>query len=316
MMNTLRITVFALIALTAGLLASNDAEALLSTHQCTFCHSLHGNSSTSSFVPQNSPTNLEVLCLGCHLTANGATDAVQPHRTGSGYAEFYVTCSDCHNIHDNMQNWRFGDPSHADGHADVTTGVNVKMIGTQDPDGNTPYAVIRTREKDFNQNGIPDRGDVTQTCNDTIVNDCYTQERRYVIFEQAFPASSLHAWVDNDEDGLDPAVEIGPSDPIVVRTNESDSGALTTPDNKNWSAFDSLCQMCHTQTAKHNLLTGAQLDHNNTRACTDCHRHDICFDRGGGCSKWSVPNRDLRWTRSVRPPPRLTAATQSPLRSM
>lgn len=294
MMNALRLAVFVLITMAAWTLAPRDAEALLPTHQCAFCHSLHGSSSASSFVPLNSPTNLEVLCLGCHLTANGATDAVQPHRTGSGYAEFYVTCSDCHNIHDNMQNWRFGDPSHADGHADVTTGVNVKMIGTQDPDGLTPYAVIRTREKDFNQNGIPDRGTVTQTCDTAIVNDCYTQERRYVIFEQAFPASSLHAWVDNDEDGLDPAVEIGPSDPIVVRTNESDSGALTSPGNKNWSALDSLCQMCHTQTAKHNPLTGAQLDHNNTRACTDCHRHDICFDRGGGCAKWSVPNRDLQ----------------------
>lgn len=294
MMNALRITIFALTVMMAGMLTSNDAEALLPTHQCTFCHSLHGSSSTSSLVPLNSPTNLEVLCLGCHLTANGATDPVQPHRTGSGYAEFYVTCSDCHNIHDNMQNWRFGDPSHADGHADVTTGVNVKMIGTEDPDGLTPYAVIRTREKDFNKNSIPDRGDVTQTCDTAIVNDCYTQERRYVIFEQAFPASSLHAWVDADEDGLDPAVEIGPTDPTVLRSNESDSGALTTPDNKNWSAFDSLCQMCHTQTAKHNPLTGAQLDHNNTRACTDCHRHDICFDRGGGCAKWSVPNRDLQ----------------------
>ena len=48
-------------------------------------------------------------------------------------AQFYVTCTDCHEVHDNMENWRFGD-SYQNG----TVGINVKMIGREDPEGDTP----------------------------------------------------------------------------------------------------------------------------------------------------------------------------------
>ena len=289
MMKSFRITIVTLTILFAGMMVSDQAEALLAKHDCNFCHSLHGG--TSSLVPLNSPTNIEVLCMSCHLTANGATDAVQPHRDDGGYAAFHQTCTQCHEVHDNMPNWRSGDPSHIDSGTSGTEGINVKMIGREDPDGDTPYAIILTNEKDFNKNGIPDRGTVTQTCNENIVNDCYTMGRRYIIFEQAIPTVSIHGWADNDEDGKDPITE-DPADPIAIQTNQSDSGALSG--GKNWSAYDSLCQMCHTQTSKHNLLTSAQLTHNDDRACTDCHTHAGCFDKGDACSKWSVPNRDLQ----------------------
>ena len=56
------------------LLASGNAHALLPTHECGYCHSLHG--SDTGFVPRSDPVNIEVLCMGCHLTANGTTAAV------------------------------------------------------------------------------------------------------------------------------------------------------------------------------------------------------------------------------------------------
>ncbi|MDH3230618.1 MAG: hypothetical protein OEN55_12580 [Alphaproteobacteria bacterium] len=314
MTSALKISVFALIAATAGLLAATPAEALLEKHNCSFCHSLHGgptSGGSTQFVPEFSPTNVEVLCLGCHFNAvdgslppyNSDTDgipaaAVQPHRSDGSHPEFHVTCIDCHEHHDNLENW-LSDPSAPlhqthDAAFPGIPGVNQKMIGSKDPDGLTPYAVIRTREKDFDRNGIPDRDNtVVQTCNDLIVNDCYTEERRYVVFEQFQPATQLHAWAENTGILEDPFDFLGATDPIVVRTNESDSGALAAGAN-NWSAHDSLCGMCHTQTANHNLLTGGGLAHNDTRRCTDCHTHDTCFDRSScGTPVPEAPARDL-----------------------
>lgn len=296
MMNALRITIFTLIMMTAGLLTSNEAEALLATHQCTFCHSLHGSSSTSSFVPQNSPTNIEVLCLGCHLTANGATAAVQPHRTGesdgaAGFTgNYYVTCRDCHNIHDNMPNWRAGHSDAPDNDGSPppngwVDGTNAKMVGREDPDAVTPYAIIQTREADFDKNGIPDRAAaVTVTCNELVQNDCYVQGQRHVIFENIDPTTSgasIHGFADDNEDGVDDTTAIG------VASNVSDSGF-------NMSPWDSICQMCHSMTANHSLPTNKGTTHNSSRRCTDCHEHGFCFDRGNSCSKWTVPNRDLQ----------------------
>lgn len=324
MMRTFKIAAFALVATIAGLLASNEAEALLSKHNCTFCHSLHGAPNPqgvpTGFVPQNSPTNIEVLCLGCHFNPVDGSDpiygtdtdgiavaAVQPHRSDGGVANYHVTCIDCHEIHDNMPNWLDGlvDGNHDSGQPG-TPGTNQKMIGTRDPDGTTPYAVIRTREKDFDRNGIPDRGPPNsvaegQTCDEAVINDCYTEERRYVVFEHADPVSQVHAWAENTGDTTyplqDPATEVGgpgPSDPTVIRTNTSDSGALADGTN-NWSAHDSICGMCHTQTANHNLLTGGGLTHNDTKACTDCHTHEGCFDKGGVCERVpESPTRDLQ----------------------
>jgi hypothetical protein len=314
MTRALKTSVFALIAATTGLLAATPAEALLDKHNCSFCHSLHGGPTpggSTQFVPEFSPTNVEVLCLGCHFNAvdgslppyNSDTDgvpaaAVQPHRSDGSHPEFHVTCIDCHEHHDNMENWLSdaSAPPHQthDAAFPGIPGVNQKMIGSKDPDGLTPYAVIRTREKDFDRNGIPDRDNtVVQTCNDLIVNDCYTEERRYVVFEQFQPATQLHAWAENTGVLEDPLVFLGATDPIVVRTNESDSGALADGTN-NWSAHDSLCGMCHTQTANHNLLTGGGLAHNDTRRCTECHTHDTCFDRSScGTPVPEQPARDL-----------------------
>lgn len=288
----------------AFLILSASAYALLPTHDCGFCHDLHG--SDTGFVPRSDQVSMEVLCMGCHLTANGATDAVQPHRTddGSGYAEHYITCTDCHEVHDSMPNWRLNDPNHAthddslgrDGTdiplAGWPVGVNTKMVGREDPDGETPYAVIITREADFDKNGIPDRKSaVTQTCDPAVINDCYVAGKRHIIFENLDPpgkSAIVHGWADYNADGMQPSAATAWGETIP---DWGDAGG---------ASHDALCQMCHSQTDKNScgFDWSPERDcslHNQDRQCTDCHVHADCFDNNGTCgTTWIVPNRDVR----------------------
>lgn len=303
-MTRLNRSFFSGLAVMASLvLFISSAQALLPTHECGFCHSVHGVD--TGFVPRSDQVNLEVLCLGCHLTANGSTDAVQPHRTDNAgsYAKHYVTCSDCHEVHDNMPNWRLNDPNHAthddslgrDG-TDIRfdgwpVGVNTKMVGREDPDGETPYAIIITREADFDKNGTPDRKSaVTQTCDDTVYNDCYVAGKRHIIFENLDPPSKtkiVHGWADYDEDGMQP------SDATTWGETIPDWGDTTG------APHDSLCLMCHSQTSNNSCgfdwspVKDCSL-HNQDRQCTDCHVHADCFDNNGTCDAvWTLPNRDI-----------------------
>lgn len=295
-MNGLTRCITASLAIATLALFSTDTPALLDKHECGFCHSLHG--SDTGFVPRSDPVNLEVLCMGCHLTANGATAAVQPHRSDGTYAEHYITCSDCHEVHDNLPNWRLNDPNHAsdddlagrDG-TDVRpagwpVGVNTKLVGREDPDGETPYAIIITREADYNKDGVPDRGAaVTPTCNAAILNDCYVSGKRHVIFEnRGISIPSIHGWADGDEDGLSPADAVAWGETI---TEFGDPAG---------APLDGTCNMCHTHTAKNACAwTGASCDyHKTTETCTTCHAHGGCFDKSGVCTKWTMPDRDVR----------------------
>ncbi len=294
----------AVIAAAAFLLFSAIANALLPTHDCGFCHSLHG--SDTGFVPRSDQVSMEVLCLGCHLTANGNTDAVQPHRSddGGSYPRHYITCTDCHEVHDNMPNWRLNDPNHAthddslgrDG-TDVPlagwpVGVNTKMVGREDPDGTTPYAIIITREADYDKDGVPDRKSaVTQTCDPALINDCYVAGKRHVIFENLDPpgkSAIVHGWADFDEDLMQPS--------------DASAWGETIPDwgDTGGAPHDALCQMCHSQTDKNSCGFDWSPDrdcslHNQDRQCTDCHVHADCFDNNGTCDEvWTLPNRDIR----------------------
>lgn len=299
--------VLSLVSTGAILLLSAGAFALLPTHDCGFCHSLHG--SDTGFVPRSDPVNLEVLCMGCHLTANGSTDAVQPHRgdNANSYAKHYVTCTDCHEVHDNMPNWRANDPNHAthdnslgrDG-TDIPldgwpVGVNTKMVGREDPDGETPYAIIITREADFNKDGIPDRKTVpAQVCDPLVINDCYVAGKRHVIFENLDPPAKtkiVHGWADYNVDGMQP------SDATAWGETIPDWSDTTPPEG---APHDAICQMCHSQTSNNSCGFNWSPErncslHNQDRQCTDCHQHDQCFDNNGTCDiAWVLPNRDVR----------------------
>jgi predicted CXXCH cytochrome family protein len=302
-MNAFIRTVASSLLLTTALLFSGSAQALLPTHECGYCHSLHG--SDTGFVPRTDQINMEVLCMGCHLTANGATAAVQPHRDDGGYPAHYVTCTDCHEVHDNMPNWRLNDPNHAaDDDAagrngtDVRplgwpVGYNTEMVGREDPDGETPYAIIITKERDMNKDGVPDRNTVvTPACNETVLNDCYVTRKRHVIFENRDASDTstvtIHGWADHDEDNMQP------SDASAWSETLPDLGDTGT---NGGAPHDAICHMCHTVTSKNACGYDGAADctlHNQARTCTDCHLHDGCFDKGSQCEPWTLPNRDVR----------------------
>ena len=306
----LRRTLLAVATTIVILLSATGVNAVLPTHECTYCHSVHGSGNSAPFVPLSDALNIEVLCMGCHLTANGATAAVQPHRNDGGYPALHVTCTDCHEVHDNMENWRVNDPTHAanddlagrDG-TDVRPngwpiGINTEMVGREDPDGETPYAIIITKRADYDKDGVPDMNTTpTVTCDDTVVNDCYVTGKRHVIFENrdaSTTASSIHAWADHDEDTLQP------SDASAWGETIPDLGGANVG-----APHDAICHMCHTHTSKNACGYDGSANctlHNQSRACTDCHLHDGCFDKGGQCTPWTIPVRDLQ-VNSVDPAP-------------
>jgi hypothetical protein len=87
-----------------------------------------------------------VLCLSCHGPAGVATKKAEVHKNkdGSSHAPFFMTCTDCHNPHDNMGN-RFGGTNLAQ--------VGKKLDGTGDamiptPNSGDRYVVFESRGTD------------------------------------------------------------------------------------------------------------------------------------------------------------------------
>lgn len=117
-----------LLAVVAWISGARPAEALLATHDCSFCHDFHGAPSPSGLLKYSSS---EVLCLTCHSTINGTTDAAAPHnpRNLPSDQQGYITCRECHNPHDNI-------------------GSNIMLVGYKyDPQNNRSFSVPTIREE-------------------------------------------------------------------------------------------------------------------------------------------------------------------------
>lgn len=90
------------------------AFALNPSHQCSFCHNLHG----ALITP---PAQQQTMCLTCHGPAGTSTLKAAEHRNAqnSAYPTFNFACRNCHDPHDSLDNWQTG-----------TTGRrNIKMVG-------------------------------------------------------------------------------------------------------------------------------------------------------------------------------------------
>jgi predicted CXXCH cytochrome family protein len=89
--------------------AINSADALLATHDCSFCHNFHGSPGYSGLLIAE---NSELVCLSCHTVSINSTSAVEVHNPlglASGDSG-YITCRECHDAHD-------------------SSASNVKMVG-------------------------------------------------------------------------------------------------------------------------------------------------------------------------------------------
>ncbi|MCK5058314.1 MAG: cytochrome c3 family protein [Candidatus Aminicenantes bacterium] len=146
--------------------------ALNPNHSCDICHSVHS-------APGQALTNnavVEDLCLSCHGAAGVSSLKAEIHTntTGSAYPDFSMSCIDCHDPHDSMQNW--------------LGGTNLKMIGL-DQDGtdlakiSTPNSGIRdvvfeSRGTDASEPSLYSFADGDEDTNGTydgVCEVCHTQ---------------------------------------------------------------------------------------------------------------------------------------------
>lgn len=135
------------------------ASALNPNHvSCSTCHNLHsapGQALSSEAV-------VETLCLSCHGPAGIATKKAEVHtnKAGGSYS-FTMTCTDCHNPHDNEMN--------------DLGGTNLSHVG-KPLSANNGYAAINT----------PNSG-----MRDVVFESRGTGDS----------SPSLHSFADGDEDG-------------------------------------------------------------------------------------------------------------------
>ena len=204
---------------------------LSAAHECSYCHDVH----SAEGIPILAETEVEVLCLTCHIAGalDSAPDAdVHTNRDVSQYADFRATCLDCHNPHDNAENW-IGDHEHVVN--DPTDwGINIKLVGSSGSDG----AVIHSIEWD-------------------ATLDEYLDGTRYVVFEQLGddidPALQIHSFSDENMDGLlapDGEPKDGPCEVCHNQTkyhcngDASNIGACGTEHNTGRN-----CTLCHDHAA-------------------------------------------------------------------
>ncbi|MFQ6084448.1 MAG: cytochrome c3 family protein [Candidatus Aminicenantia bacterium] len=100
----LGIFLFIIIAASLILIVFNlpKTEALISVHQCDYCHNMHAPQGPK-LLPE---IDAENTCLTCHAPGGSSSLKADVHinDTNSKYDPFRFTCLDCHDPHDNQQN--------------------------------------------------------------------------------------------------------------------------------------------------------------------------------------------------------------------
>lgn len=99
----------------AMLLWPRSARSLISSHQCNYCHNIHGAPGFALLKE----AEIEVLCMTCHGPGGISILKAEVHQNEarSQYDPFRVSCRGCHDPHDNLPNWRGG--------------RNIKLVGTE-----------------------------------------------------------------------------------------------------------------------------------------------------------------------------------------
>ncbi len=150
------ITIILCISSFLTIIQPDRADALIASHQCTYCHSPHLAAGDTLL----NDASVEALCLSCHgIGGISILPKVEVHTnsTVSGYS-FRQTCLDCHNPHDNLVN--------------RTGGKNIELVGVDlerlgfarisTPHSGIRHAVFENRTT-FTQ-GAPYYDGVCETC--------------------------------------------------------------------------------------------------------------------------------------------------------
>lgn len=158
-----------------SLIVPGSAGALITSHNCNYCHNVHG---ASGYALLND-AQIETLCMSCHGPAGLSTLKAEVHINdrNSAYLPFRITCRECHDPHDNVRNW---------------LGVlrNIKLVGSrQDTSGyariSTPNSgvldvVFESRGSDAGQATLHSFADADEDRNgyyDGVCETCHTLTR-------------------------------------------------------------------------------------------------------------------------------------------
>ncbi len=151
------------------------AAALNPSHQCPFCHDVHG---ATGFGALLNDSVVETLCLTCHGPGGVSVLKADVHADDPVTPTFRITCRGCHEAHGNRNNW--------------LGGTNLKLVGTwQDSTGLarilTPNSGIRevvfeSRGSDVSQPTLHSFADADEDGNgyyDGVCETCHTQTRNH-----------------------------------------------------------------------------------------------------------------------------------------
>ncbi len=159
-------------AFTGGfLLVPGDAQSLISSHQCNYCHNVHG--ALGNALLNNA--QVEALCLTCHGPGGISTLKADVHQNEarSSYPAFRISCRGCHDPHDNLRNW--------------LNGTNIKTVGARQdgtglariatPNSGVREVVFESRGRDAGFPSLHSFADADQDGNgyyDGICETCHT----------------------------------------------------------------------------------------------------------------------------------------------
>jgi predicted CXXCH cytochrome family protein len=175
MRDLLTSTILLVGLLVSSLAAPRPAQALLASHECSFCHDFHGAPGIDGLLNQVSS---ELVCLSCHSVSIGSTSAAVVHnpRGLSSSQSGYITCRECHNPHDNIAgNLKLIGYSYDPQNPSVSIAdpsIRVELLSTSGPP--VYNAVIFASSSDFNR---PDSQGACEACHDPYHNegkDCTT----------------------------------------------------------------------------------------------------------------------------------------------
>lgn len=152
-------------------LCPSNAQSLLPSHQCYYCHNMHG---APGFTLLNN-AQVEALCLTCHGPGGISTLKAEVHQNEarSQYPTFRITCRGCHDPHDNLPNW--------------TGGTNIKLVGAVTSslgkaqivtvNSGTRFVTFESRGTDAGQPSLHSFADADQDGNgyyDGVCETCHT----------------------------------------------------------------------------------------------------------------------------------------------
>lgn len=152
----LMITIIAAVFAAVVILWPRSARSLISSHQCNYCHQIHGAPGFALLKE----TEIEVLCMTCHGPGGISTLKADVHQneTRSQYPAFRISCSGCHDPHDNLTNWLGNSNIEIVGTIQDTAGL--AKIAT--PNSGVRHVVFESRGTDAGQPSLHSFADANQ----------------------------------------------------------------------------------------------------------------------------------------------------------